>query len=84
MGMGFMDVIFWPFAAAFAGAMIVVGILFLILWIWMIIDCAKRRFRNDVEKVIWIIALVLLNWIGIIVYFIVIKSLNPTGLIKHN
>ena len=41
--MGFGDIFFWPFAAAFAGAWLAVGIAILAFWIWMIIDCAKRQ-----------------------------------------
>lgn len=79
MGLGF---IFWPFAFLFAGVMIIFGILFLILWIWMIVDCAKRKFRNDLEKIIWILVLVFMNWVGIIVYYIAIRMYNPKGLAR--
>ena len=71
--MGFDDFLFWPFAAAFAGAMIIVAILVLIFWIWMLVDAAKRNFRNTAEKVVWIIVIVLGQWVGALVYFIVIK-----------
>lgn len=81
MGLG--DIIFWPFAAAFAGAIAIVAILVLIFWIWMLVDCAKRKFRNDVEKIVWIIVIVLLHWIGSLAYFIVIKLLNPQGLMRR-
>ena len=82
--MGFDGFWFWPFAAAFAGAWIVIGILFLAFWIWMIIDCAKRKFRNDVEKIVWIIVIVFGIWmmIGAIAYFLVVKMTNPKGLVK--
>ena len=81
--MGFDDFIFWPFMAAFAGAMMLVAVVIIILWIWMIIDCAKRKFKNDAEKIIWIVVIVLAGWIGALVYFIVIRSLNPRGLMKR-
>lgn len=80
--MGFMEVFWWPFGAAFAGAIAIVGILFLIFWIWMIVDAAKRNFKNDVEKILWIVILVLTTWVGSLVYFIVIKTYNPRGLAK--
>ncbi|MEK6846672.1 MAG: PLDc N-terminal domain-containing protein [Nanoarchaeota archaeon] len=80
MGVG--DFILWPFVAAFAGAIAVIAILVVIFWIWMLVDCAKRKFRNDAEKIIWIIAIVLLTWLGAFAYFIVVKSLNPKGVIS--
>ncbi len=81
--MGMMDVMFWPFALAFGGAMLVVGLLLLAFWIWMLVDCAKRRFKNDFEKIIWIVVIALCNWIGSLIYFIVIKSINPQGLMSR-
>lgn len=80
--MGFNNILFWPFTAAFAGAWIVLGILFLIFWIWMIVDCAQRKFKNDLEKIIWILVIVFAHWIGSLVYFIVIKMYNHRGLAK--
>tara|TARA_Y100000034_G_C6770409_1_gene343666 strand:- start:572 stop:826 length:255 start_codon:yes stop_codon:yes gene_type:complete len=80
--MGFESFIFWPFAALFAGAAIVLGIIFVIFWIWMIVDCAKRKFRNDLEKIVWILALVFLHWVGMVAYYIVIRVYNPKGLAK--
>ena len=82
--MGMMDIAFWPFAAAFAGTMMLVAIVLIILWIWILVDCAKRKFKNDAEKIIWIVVIVLAGWIGAFVYFIVIRSLNPKGLMKRS
>jgi uncharacterized membrane protein len=45
----------------------------MILWIWMIIDCAQRKFKEDNEKVVWILLLVFLGVIGAIVYYFVVK-----------
>ena len=81
MGVG--EIVLWPFVAAFAGAIVIVAIAVLVFWIWMLVDCAKRKFRNEVEKVIWIIAVVLLTWLGAFTYFIVVKSLNPKGVVSR-
>lgn len=80
--MGLTNFLLWPFAAAFTGAVIIIGIAFLAFWIWMIIDCAQRKFKNDTEKIVWIIVIVLTQWLGSLVYFIVIKLNNPKGLSK--
>ncbi len=80
--MNFDNILFWPFAAAFTGAWIILGILFIAFWIWMIVDCAKRKFKNDLEKIIWILVIIFAHWIGSIVYFIVIRMNNPKGLAK--
>jgi len=48
----------------------------------MIIECGKRKFRNDVEKIVWIIVIVFGTWIGAIAYFLVVRMTNPRGLAK--
>ncbi len=79
----FGDIIFWPFMALGFGAMMLIGILFLIFWIWMIIDSATRKYRDDIEKVIWVILILFTGWIGALVYFFVIKMNNPKGLMRR-
>ena len=37
---------------------------------------------NDVEKILWIVIIVLAGWLGALVYLIVIRSSNPRGLAK--
>ena len=80
--MGLSSIIFWPFVVAFTGAWITLGILFLAFWIWMIVDCAKRKFKNDLEKIIWVLVIIFTHWIGSLVYFILIRNYNPKGLAK--
>lgn len=81
--MGMMDIAFWPFGFLFGGAMFIFGLIALVFWIWMLVDCARRKFRNGVEKIVWIIVLVFAGLIGALVYLIVIRLSNPTGLAKH-
>tara|TARA_Y100000310_G_C19967069_1_gene483806 strand:+ start:70 stop:312 length:243 start_codon:yes stop_codon:yes gene_type:complete len=76
------DIFWWPFAVAFAGAWAIFGILFLAFWVWMIVDAAKRKFKNDVEKIVWLLVIVFGHWIGALVYFIVVRMYNPKGLAK--
>lgn len=67
--------------AAAAGAVILFllswcCIMFLVLalmgfWIWMIIDCATKDFPGDNDKVVWILVIVLGNWVGALIYFFV-------------
>jgi len=80
--MDFGNLFWWPFAAALGGFAIIIGILILIFWIWMIVDVAKRKFKNDVERVLWILIVVLGGWLGALIYFIIIRMYNPKGLAK--
>ena len=56
----------------FFGA-IIAGLIF-IFWIWMIIDCLKRDFKKDYEKVVWIIVIIFLHILGASIYYFVVKA----------
>ena len=56
--------------------MLLAGLLFIAafaFWIWMIIDCIKRSFKKDVDKVVWILVIVILGAIGAAIYYFIIK-----------
>jgi hypothetical protein len=52
----------------------VVFILLTVFWIWMIVDCAKRDFKKENEKVVWILIIVLVGVIGSIIYYFIVKA----------
>lgn len=56
--------------------------LFLIFWIWVIVDVVKRDFENDNEKIIWLLLIILLGIIPSIVYYFVVIKPNNDGIIK--
>jgi len=76
------DLLFFPLVSAFVSAGLLVGILVVAFWIWMIVDCATRKFRNDIEKIVWLLVIVFARWVGALVYFIVVRSFNPKGIAK--
>ena len=41
-----------------------------VFWLWMLIDCLKRDFK---DKMLWVILLVFLNILGAILYFFFVK-----------
>ena len=41
-------------------------------WIWMLIDCLQRKKFED--KLVWVLVLILLNVIGAILYYLLVKS----------
>lgn len=43
-----------------------------ILWIWALIDVAKREFKNKDDKTLWILIVVLTGLIGAIIYYFMI------------
>jgi len=46
-----------------------------VIWLLMLIDCAKRDFcpNKENDKLIWILVIVLVGWIGAIIYYFVVK-----------
>ena len=64
---------------AFIGALITV--ILVVLWVWMLVDAAKRNFKNKTEKIVWLLVIVLVGWIGALIYYIVIRSINKQGIL---
>ena len=52
---------------------VILLVLGLIFWIAMIIDCVKRNFKKDSEKIVWILVLIFLGVLGAIIYYFVVK-----------
>lgn len=70
---GFMGM---PNFGIFAGLGIVVmfALLFLLVfWLWMVVDCLKRDFKKDVEKIAWVLVLIFLHILGAMIYYFVVK-----------
>ena len=68
-----MEVIMALFPFMFMGVFFLIGILGMIFMVWMLIDCVQRKFKKDNDRVIWVLIIVFLNWIGALVYYFVIK-----------
>jgi len=47
------------------------GLLCLILWIMAIVDIVNSRFRDDTTKIIWILLVIFIPFIGTILYYFV-------------
>jgi tellurite resistance protein TehA-like permease len=68
----FVGIIFFIAALALA-------IFLFIFWILMIIDCAKREFKGDEEKIVWILVLIFINWLGALIYYFAVKRGSGNG-----
>ncbi len=57
------------------GILIFLGLMIFlfIFWILMIIDCVKRKFKNENDKIVWILVLIFLQFLGAIIYYFVVK-----------
>lgn len=54
-------------------AIIALIIFISVFWIVMIVDCAKRNFKNENDKIVWILILIFLGILGAIIYYFVVK-----------
>lgn len=55
-------------------AIIALAVFLTVFWILMIIDVAKRKFKNENDKIVWILIVILLSWLGAVIYYFVIKK----------
>lgn len=64
-------ILFWiVFGLIIAG----ISIFIFVFWISMIIDCVKRKFREDSEKIVWILVLIFTGIIGALIYYFIVKK----------
>ncbi len=59
---------------------------FVVLWIWMLIDCIKRpddkfAIGGNYAKIIWIIVIIFTGMIGVLIYSVLIKKVKISILI---
>lgn len=57
--------------------LVILGILGFIFWIFMIVDIAKRRFKPENDKVMWILIVIFTGIIGALIYYFMVKRKNP-------
>jgi len=46
-----------------------------IFWMWMLIDCLKRDFK---DKTVWIILMILTHFLGASLYYFIVKKKAQT------
>ncbi len=66
-GLGIGILIIW-------GIMMIVGIFLFVFWILMLIDTFKRtNWKQESDKTLWIILVIVLGYIGAIIYYFAVK-----------
>ena len=48
-------------------------VLMLVFWIFMLIDAVQRKYKNENDKIAWILIIVLVGVVGAIIYYFVVK-----------
>jgi len=74
-------------AGALVGGFIILFVLFWIVlvglaifafvfWILMLVDAAKRQFKQENDKIMWVLIVILTGIIGALIYYFMIKKQN--------
>jgi hypothetical protein len=56
------------------------ALLFMVFWIWMLVDAIQNKGLTDGEKVGWILAIVFLHFLGALLYFFIGRPKRTTPL----
>jgi hypothetical protein len=63
-----------PGLLAFGELFGLLGILCFIFWVWMLIDCLKNPRLQGTEKLIWVLVIIILPFLGSLLYFFIAKE----------
>ncbi len=55
----------------------IVGLGLAAFWIWMLIDCAQNEPSEGNDKLVWVLIILLLNWVGALIYYLVRRPIRP-------
>ncbi len=58
------------FGAVWCGA-ILINLIGLVFMIWAVVDCVKNETNENNNRLIWILIIVLLGWIGALIYYFI-------------
>lgn len=47
------------------------GLLVLGFWVWALVDCLTKEPSAGNEKIIWVLVILLLSWVGALIYLVV-------------
>ena len=47
------------------------ALLSLVFWIWMLVHAIQNRGLTDTEKIVWVLVIALLHFVGALIYFFV-------------
>lgn len=61
--------------------LLVLFLLGLGLWLYALIDVLRSQFRNDSDKIIWVLVVIFLQFLGAIIYLTVGR--NQTNMIDE-
>ena len=55
-----------------------IGLITTVFWLWMIVDCILNTSLAGTQKIIWLLVVILLHFIGALLYFFLARG-SRTG-----
>ncbi len=53
------------------GVIFALALLAVVFWIWMLIDAIQNPALNGTEKVVWVLVILFLHFLGALIYYFV-------------
>jgi len=50
------------------------GLLLFVFWIWMLIDAISNNGLSGTEKIVWVLVIIFLHFLGALIYYFVGRS----------
>jgi prolipoprotein diacylglyceryltransferase len=57
--------------ALFACSFGLIAILGSVFWIWMIVDCAANEPSGNNDKIVWLLVIIFVHFVGALIYYLV-------------
>ena len=57
---------------------IALAIAAMVFWVWMLVDAITNKTLADTDKLVWVLVVVFLHFIGALLYFFIVRKATPT------
>lgn len=61
-------------ALLFGLIVLALTILIFVFWISMLIDSIKRKYKEDSDKIVWVLVIIFTGIIGALIYYFIVKT----------
>ncbi len=73
-GIAILVILFWIL-------IIGIAIFAFVFWILMLVDCIQRKYKQENDKIIWVLVIIFTGIIGALIYYFIVKKKDKE--IKH-
>lgn len=65
------------FLAFVIGGLIAAAVM--VFWIWMLVHAVKNKALSDTERIVWVLVIIFVHFLGALIYFFVGRSKDSAG-----